>query len=62
LSASANKLAHNYPKLNISYLNLDKMSERGTPEMMCKYKLALTLKRTFDNNFPMKEWVAIPEL
>ncbi len=55
-SANALKICHHYPNELISYYNYHKMSDRATPEMMCNYKLALSLYKTMNNQFPETEW------
>ena len=46
-----------YPKHNISYLSLHKLSNRATPCMFGNYKLALLLHKTYNCQIPMDEWV-----
>ena len=55
-SANALKICHHYSNELISYYNYHKMSDRATPEMMCNYKLALSLYKTMNNQFPETEW------
>jgi hypothetical protein len=35
------------------------MTNKITPEMMCNYKLALTLHKTFNNQYSCDEWLYI---
>ena len=56
-SANALKMCHHYPSELISYYNFHKMSKRATPEMLCNYKLSLSLYKTFNNACPYDEWI-----
>ena len=58
-SASALKLALNYPQYDISHVNLHKITNRATPDMFCKYKLALLLFKTFNDKIPFDEWISL---
>ena len=59
LVASANslKMCLHYPVEMISYHNLHKMTNRATPEMLCNYKLALQLYKTYNQQMPTDEWL-----
>ena len=59
LTASASTLKHalNYPRYDISHMNLHKLTNRVTPDMFCKYKLALLLFKTFNDKIPYDEWL-----
>jgi hypothetical protein len=46
-SARALQVCLNYPDSSISYMDLQKMAKRATPEMFCKYKTALLLYKGF---------------
>ena len=56
-SANALRMCHHYPSELISYFNFHKMSKRATPEMLCDYKLALSLYKTFNLKTPVDEWI-----
>ena len=58
-SANACKLALHYPNEMISYLNLHSILKRATPEMICKYKLALQLFKKFNHKLPDYEWLIL---
>ena len=55
-SSNAIKLALHYPDPSISFINLHKMSNRATPEMMSTYKLALLLHKIYNDSIPNVEW------
>ena len=59
LSASANalKMCLHYPKLNVSNVNLHKITNRATPSMYNEYKCALQLFKLFNDNTPQIEWL-----
>ncbi len=57
ITASALKLALNYPRYDISHLNLHKLTNRATPDMLCNYKLALPLFKIFNGKIPYEEWL-----
>jgi hypothetical protein len=42
-SANALKVCLHYPRLPYSFLDLQKINRRATPDMICKHKLALSL-------------------
>ena len=56
-SANALKVCLHYPSYLYSYHELHKMTGRATPEMMCNYKLALSLYKTFNDQLPYSEWL-----
>ena len=59
MSASGNalRMCWHYRKNEESFVNLHQISNRATPEQMSKYKLALALYRTFNNQLPVNEWL-----
>ena len=56
-SSNALKVCLYYPILPYSYLDLHKITRRATPDMICKYKLALSLNKTFNDQLPYNEWL-----
>jgi hypothetical protein len=56
-SASALRVCLHYPNNSISYEDLQKITKRASPEMMCEYKLALLLYKTFNHRQPEGEWL-----
>ena len=48
-----------YPKLMYSYYDLHKMTKRATTNMICTYKLALSLYKTFNERLPYSEWLQL---
>ena len=56
-SARALRVAMHYPKQQLSYLNLHKLTNRATPEMFSTYKLALTLYKLYNSNTHCLEWI-----
>ena len=63
LSASANalKMALHYPKRNINYKELHRITNRATPEMLSMYKLALLLFKVYNDCWPLDEWIQLNE-
>ena len=63
LSASANalKMALHYPKRNINYKELHRITKRATPEMLSMYKLALLLFKVYNDCWPLDEWIQLNE-
>ena len=58
-SARAIRVAFHYPDTNISYIELHNMAKRATPEMFRRYKLALLLHRTFNEQIPVQDWLSL---
>ena len=56
-SANSLKMCLNYKTDMISYIDLHKMTNRATPEMLSDYKLALSLYKIFNNESPQNEWL-----
>ena len=56
-SAAALRVCLHYPDNSISYEELHKRTNRATPEMMCEYKLALLLYKSFNDRQPEGEWL-----
>jgi hypothetical protein len=58
-SSKALRVALHYPDQSISCMELHKISNRATPLMFAKYKLALLLYIKFNEVIPINEWVAL---
>ena len=58
-SSKALRVALHYPDQSISYMELHKISNRATPLMFAKFKLALLLYKTFNEAIPINEWVTL---
>jgi hypothetical protein len=56
-SSNALKVCLHYPRTQYSYFDLHRITKRATPDMICKYKLALSLYKTFNDQLPFNEWV-----
>ena len=56
-SAVALRVCLHYPDNSISYKELHKITKRATPEMICEYKMALLLYKTFNDRQPEGEWL-----
>ena len=56
-SANALKVCLHYPRFLYSFFDLHKITRRATPDMICKYKLALSLYKTFNDQLPYTEWL-----
>ena len=56
-SAVALRVCLHYPDNSISYKELHKITKRATPEMICEYKMALLLYKTFSDRQPEGEWL-----
>ncbi len=46
-----------YKWQNASFLDLNKIAKRATPNKIAKYKLALQLHRAFNQMSPENEWM-----
>ena len=59
LSASANVLKICTPSYHdrMSYLELDSINNRATPEMMCTYKHEILLYKLINHEIPMTDWI-----
>ncbi len=58
-SASALKMALHYPKHNIKYINLHRITLRASPEMFSMYKLALLLFKVYNDYLSIDECVQL---
>ena len=58
-SAQALKMSLHYPSLTHSHYDLHKITQRATPNMYCKYKIAILLYKTFNNQIPYEEWLEL---
>jgi hypothetical protein len=56
-SSNALKVCLHYPRIPYSYFDLHRITKRATPDMICKYKLALWLYKTFNDRLPYNEWL-----
>ena len=59
VSAKAIRVAFHYPDSFISYVKLHEMANRATPKMFNEYKLVLLLFKTFNNQLPEANWLAL---
>ena len=46
-----------YPDLGISFLELNRRTNRATPNMMSKYRLSLLLYTAYNEQIPAEEWL-----
>ena len=58
-SAKALKICNTFANNSISFVNLHKISKRGTPDQMIQYKLAICLFKLYNNNFNSIEFAAL---
>ena len=58
-SAKALKMATHYKYPMLSYENLHRLTNRSTPEMLSKYKLAIQLHKTYNCFLPEREWITL---
>jgi hypothetical protein len=59
ISANSLKMCLHYQPELISYENLDKLTKRATPGMLCNYILALALYKTFNYQIPLNEGLSL---
>jgi hypothetical protein len=58
-SAQALKISLHYPFISHSHYDLHKITQRATLNMYCKYKIAILLYKTFNNQIPYEEWLEL---
>ncbi len=52
-------MALHYPKHNVNYINLHRITKLATPEMFSMYKLALLLFKVYNDYWPNDEWIQL---
>jgi hypothetical protein len=52
-------VALNYSDINISYVQLHKQAKRATRKTFSKYKLALLLYKTINEEIPEEDWSSL---
>jgi hypothetical protein len=58
-SSNALKLSLHYSCSNLSHNELNKLTNRATPEMFLNYELSLLLFKTFNNIYHHQEWIQL---
>jgi hypothetical protein len=60
-STAALKVCLHYPYCSVSNDDLHKLTNRATPSLVCDYKMAFLLDRTFTDKLPEDEWLHLNE-